>query len=392
MRRGFYRAPDAEYPESMDPSSYLACRRPLIASRMHEILQTSRTRLASVSPEAPDLFDRLSEYASGGKMLRGALACLGFELYAPGASASRDFAAALDLAAAMEALQSGLLIHDDIMDGDETRRGKPTLHKAYADEALLAWNKATADTEETDPGRKKADAPQKAEALGKALGICAADVCYFIAWDIISILPASVSGLCAKELVKVCLAQMRDVRWGQSDTIPSAEAVLDMYRHKTARYTFSLPLVAGALLAGRPDAADALEGYGEAAGIVFQLRDDSLGLFGDSDTIGKPVGSDIREGKKTLHHVLLRAAASPEESARLAAIYGNPSIGSTEIDYVRALTTQHGVTARVDEIEALYTDKAFKYLDALGLTKPAPDPLLVDLLRQFADFASSRGK
>jgi geranylgeranyl diphosphate synthase type I len=108
-------------------------------------------------------------------------------------------------------------------------------------------------------------------------------------------------GLWAKELTAVGLAQMEDVALGASSRTGGEKEILNLYRYKTARYTFSIPLATGAIAAGRgPETVSGLEELGEDLGILFQMKDDEIGIFGEEAEIGKPPGSDIEEGKQTL--------------------------------------------------------------------------------------------
>ena len=137
----------------------------------------------------------------------------------------------------MEIIHSSLLIHDDIMDNDRLRRGERTVFAQY---------------EQLGRGRRAADAGR----FGSAMGICAGDVGYFVAGDILAPLPLDpeVKGpllsLVFRELAYVGLAQMQDIAFGAFDRTPARDEVIALYLYKTARYTFSLPLMAGALLGG----------------------------------------------------------------------------------------------------------------------------------------------
>jgi geranylgeranyl pyrophosphate synthase len=118
----------------------------------------------------------------------------------------------------------------------------------------------------------------------------------------------------SRECASVCLGQMQDVALGNSADIPSEADVLSVYRYKTARYTFSLPLMLGAILAGVPEKEiTILEKTGESIGLLFQMQDDMLNLFGTVKETGKPVGSDLREGKKTLAYLYLYNKSTDKE-------------------------------------------------------------------------------
>ncbi len=328
--------------------------------------------LAAVNPLGRELAGRLSHFAVQGKMLRGGMVFLGAGLLDCEARPPEE--AVLEVAAAMELFQSGLLVHDDIMDRDATRRGEPTIHLRYAGEARKRGVR--------DP-----------DHLGQSLAICAGDVAFFLGFQALSapqVPPsarAGLLGLCAGELSRVAVAQMQDVVWGAgSDPAPERE-VLRLYTYKTGRYTFSMPLAAGALLAGcTSQPLEGLERLGECLGILFQLRDDLLGLFGDERELGKPVGSDVREGKKTILHGRLLARASEPAAARLRDIFGNPAIGEEELAFVRAQVDGLGVLREVEELSAGYAAEARRMIE--GLPRARAEELGV--LRELVRYTSER--
>ncbi len=323
--------------------------------------------LAAVNPLGRELGERLYHFAAQGKMLRGGMVSLGAGLLDCGARPPEE--AVLAAGAAMELFQCGLLVHDDIMDRDATRRGEPTIHRQYAGEAQ---NRRARDPEH----------------LGQSLGICAGDVAFFLGFEVLSGPPvpeparAGLLSLCAGELSRVAIAQMQDVAWGAGPDPAPEEEVLRLYTFKTGRYTFSLPLAAGALLAGcGPEPRAALERLGECLGILFQLRDDLLGLFGNARELGKPVGSDVREGKKTILHGRLLARAPEATAARLRDIFGNPGIGEAELDFVRKQVEGLGVLREVEELSAGYAAEAHRLIERLPRARAEERGVLSDLVR-----------
>ena len=348
-------------------SEYSTSVRGRIAEAIVAALREHGPRLAPFSGDSAAAMAILEDYALNGKMLRGVLACLAHDLF--GGAARVVFA----LAAALECFQAGLLVHDDIMDKDDLRRGAPTMHRRF--ERL--------EVEAGAPARSAA-------ALGEAIGICAGDIYYFIAWNIITALGASQGSLFSRELVNVCLAQIADVRFGSRGAFPTIEQTLEIYAYKTARYTICLPLCAGAMLSGRGDAQPALESLGLNLGVLFQIKDDYLGLFGDEKQLGKPIGSDIREGKKTPFMILLHDSLGAAEKPRFDAIFGNPAIGADDIAHIRALVREKGVDAEVRALEARYAARAQESLDALRLAFPdmAAEPL--SALEDFIAYSLSR--
>jgi geranylgeranyl diphosphate synthase type I len=331
-----------------DTFSFLESRKGLILETLHGLPDLSGSR-------GEESLERIVEFCSRGKMIRGCLVFLGAQ--AAGILPTNQWHAvekALPgVAAAMELFQAGLLAHDDIMDRDLTRRGAPTIHARYASEAREA---GCAD----------------AAHLGEALGICLGDLCYFEAYALLERslagLPRSgeMIGLCSSVLSDVAVAQMSDVAWGAGTSDPSEDEILAMYRGKTARYSFSLPLAAGALAADDPELASALSALGDGLGMLFQIRDDELGLFGSPAETGKAVGSDLREGKKTLFRSRLLGSAPDTEQDRLQALFSGESEPSLEdLSYIRALSERLGIAEGIAALSREAEDKSRAILRGL---------------------------
>jgi geranylgeranyl diphosphate synthase type I len=347
---------------------YFAPVRDAIVSALSEFLAEKRFELDRVNTLGVEASDRLREFALQGKMIRGCLVSLGSTL-AGGGSEPREPNDALVIAgAAMELFQSGLLIHDDIMDRDRTRRGKASVFQSYADDAL---RKGSGD----------------AYHLGESLGICLGDISFFLAFELLGRLDVAPSmrnrimALCSRELSYVGAAQMQDVFWGGVQTRVGAEEILRLYTFKTGRYTFSLPLMAGGMIAAADDSTlGILEKLGEQIGILFQIRDDALGLFGEEAEIGKPAGSDVKEGKKTLYHALLMASADREQRNRLLGIFGNRDLSQPDLGFVRDLTSSLGVREAVREVEEELVGKARSLVGELDLARDKDRQALLELV------------
>lgn len=355
-----------------------------VAAELQRFFAEKRPALAAINPLGPDAGDRLLEFALQGKMIRGCLVPLGYGLGSarvargkaagPSLTAGPAPRAAIEVAAAMELFQSGLLVHDDIMDRDLTRRGRATISHQYAEVASRGRN--------ADPRH-----------VGEALGICAGDVAYFLAFEMLAgadapaDVRAGILSLCARELTAVGVAQMQDVAWGAAAGVVSDEDILRMYTYKTGRYSFSLPLAAGGMLAGAPaEVVRRLEEIGEIIGVLFQIRDDELGLFGDEHELGKPVGSDVREGKKTLYFARLLAMASPSDRARLALVFGNQAANDADLEFVRERAGSLGVQESIAATCAGMRERALRTIAAMD-TGSADDR---DALRALLDFALAR--
>ena len=336
--------------------------RPGIERAIGAILRENAPKLGSISPLGAQLAERLETYARSGKMIRGILVRLGYELCAAEAPD-----AALDLVldragAAMEVLQSGLLIHDDIMDRDVLRRGRTTVHAQYERDAAEACA--------ADPAHH-----------GLSLGVCAGDVAFFLGFHALAALPVppalrerarKVAAFSAQELCWVGVAQMQDVRHGGggSGSHPDPAQILRVYRYKTGRYTFSLPLAIGAMLADAgPAHVEALDQAGENLGVLFQLKDDELGIFGDAAQSGKRADSDVRENKKTLLRHFLFEAADEALRAKLETVFGSREPGEEGLNFVRAAMERTGARAKVREYKHCFALEASERI--AGLPPPA---------------------
>jgi geranylgeranyl diphosphate synthase type I len=307
-------------------------------------------------------------------MIRGGLVILASSLAGThkGAAPMKD---AVRAASALELVQAFLLIHDDIMDQDYVRRGKPSLFAQYG--RLLA----------KEPGTH---APEDERRFGEAMGICAGDVSMLLAFELLATLDtdastrARVLNLCAREIGWVGIAQMNDVYHGFSTHSASEHEILSLYRYKTGRYTFSLPLLLGAILGGMDAAdADALSEFGERVGMLFQIRDDDLSVWGKVSLTGKPEGSDIAEDKQTLHRLYLLDTVEESERNAVRSLYGTDD--PRNVEKVRTLLEVHGVQTRVRETMDSLATEAKAFVDSLRSVDAAGRELLSQLIRYSAE-------
>ena len=332
----------------MTHETYFRGTRERLLADLDEFLSRKRERLAALRPWGSDVLSRLAEFSRKGKLLRGGLVCLGYEM--TGRRLSR---AAVRAGTALELMQSALLIHDDIMDLDAFRRGAPALHRQYAE---MGERESVVDPDH----------------FGISMGICAGEIAIFLAFEALAglpgpgRLPTEAQKLFASEFGLVGLGQMRDIQTGSSARLIKTREALDLYRFKTARYSFALPLALGWLLGGGPRSVrPKLERLGEALGLIFQLKDDELDLFGDEAVLGKPVGSDIRQGKKTLLYLRLVEKAGRAERRLLAGLFGRPGLSAEDLEVVRQLSRRHGVVDDLGVTMRRYGRRAGSVIRAL---------------------------
>lgn len=297
--------------------------------------------------EAHELIDGVGELVTqGGKRLRPALV-----YYTCRACGGPPDEEALPVALATELLHTYLLIHDDIMDHAEVRRGQPSAHARFRQSHLARGLHGDA------------------QDFGRSVAILLGDLAHTWAVELFS------SSARSAELTRCFSAMSEEVIAGQylellvaQRRVAREDELLNILRLKSGRYTAERPIQLGALLARAPEPViDALSRYGTAVGEAFQLQDDLLGMFGDRSTVGKPVGEDLKEGKFTflIHHAL--AAASPAERVFLEGALGDAHLPDADVARAQRLLEDTGARAKVDAMVAERLLAARATLDGLDL-------------------------
>lgn len=326
-------------------------------------LKGRRQATAAQAPEAEALLDQLEGLIfGGGKRLRPALVYFGYVACEGTAEAK-----VLPLAMATELLHTYLLIHDDIMDHADTRRGRPSVHAHFeAQHRDRGWS---------GDGRE----------YGRSMAILAGDLAHTYADQLF----ASVEEEPERRLrlQRIYYAMCREVIDGQFLELhmglggdPPEEDLRRVLRLKSGLYTVERPLQLGAVLAGAETArCEALSRFGGALGEAFQLRDDVLGIFGDPESVGKPVGGDLREGKFTflIHHALRRADAAGAK--RLRAALGRGDLDDDEVAAICDLLRECGALDEVEEMIDGRMNEARSTLQGLDLA-PAGKAFLSGLI------------
>ncbi len=294
---------------------------------------------------------------AGGKALRPAL--LTWACTALGGPR----AAALRAGTAVELYHTYTLVHDDVIDRDPLRRGHPSVH------ALMA-----------DVGRARYGLTDAAAHYGLSMAILAGDCQQAWAVALLTTLPelgidAGVTLQLIRRLQRltgpaIVEGEARDIQLPFRPVATVTEDdILHMMRTKTAAL-FAYCGWAGGLLArgGEDDDVRALAAFAEQAGIAFQLQDDVLGLVGSSQKLGKPVGNDLREGKRTLIIALAWPRASEAERAQLGQVLGNPAATPEEIAAATGLLRRLGAIDAVQTLAERYRQDALAALDRLPAT------------------------
>jgi geranylgeranyl diphosphate synthase type I len=326
-----------------------------------ETIAYQSTILQNVSPDLVPLVDALTALLSGGKRLRPAFAYWGWR----GAGGDPDHDdAAMRAAAGLEFLQACALIHDDVMDGSDTRRGLPAAHRRFAGV------------------HRSAEWLGSPDAFGMGAAILLGDLC--LSWSDEVILTSGFSAE-ALQRAKAVYDEMRtELMAGQYlDLLEQArgggsvERALTVVRYKSAKYTIERPLHLGAALAGADQSVfDAYSGYGLPLGEAFQLRDDILGVFGDPSETGKPAGDDLREGKRTVLVALAEERGSPDQRAAIGRHLGDPELGPEGIEELRAIITVTGALQDTETLIDELLDRSLAALDTATLETQSREVLV----------------
>ena len=298
----------------------------------------------------------------GGKRIRPTFAWWAWQA-AGGDPDGPEADAVLRAASALELIQGCALVHDDLIDESDTRRGNPTVHRRFSD----------AHDEQGWRGGSGQFGMSAAVLLGDVALAWADDMLHASGLPIESLQRAMRPWRAMR--TEMLAGQYLDV-FSQVRGDESAEAALQVAELKSASYTVARPLQLGAEIAGADEATlAALESFGHDVGVAFQLRDDLLGVFGDPEVTGKPAGDDLREGKRTLliAEALEAARAQNDERAirRLRSVLGDPDAGEEEIDAARAVLRRLDAVTAVEHRISKLTTSAISTLRSVELAEPA---------------------
>jgi len=337
-----------------------------VNSCLRSFLESRSAAISVISPDVQPLTEHVRALTEGGKRLRAAFAYVGY--LGAGGRAGESIAHA---AAALELLQACALIHDDIMDASDLRRGAPSAHRRFeAVHQAAGWS-------------------GDAAAFGVGAAILAGDLCLSWADEMLMTSgfdDAHLTG--AKHIYDVMRAELMAGQYldlvEQARADGNIERARIVLRFKSAKYTIERPLHLGGALAGASSELMAsYSHYGLALGEAFQLRDDVLGVFGTPEQTGKPSGDDLRTGKQTLlvaHTVNNASAADAQQFLRLL---GDGAISDGALSWMQELIIDSGA---LDEVETAIANQMESALSALDvISEPA-----ATALRELAVAATQR--
>ncbi|ACU53438.1 Polyprenyl synthetase [Acidimicrobium ferrooxidans DSM 10331] len=314
----------------------------LVEARLGHLLDAEAARWRAIDERFAEPFDELSRLTrAGGKRLRPALAFWA----ARGLGVDGDDELLGDLLVAIELLHTFALVHDDIMDRSELRRGAVTVHARARDE------------------HRSLKLRGEAETYGDAIGILVGDLALTLADGALEAAPLPVRATFTQLKLEVNLGQYLDVV-ASAQLFDTPEHAEHIALFKSAKYTVERPLHLGALLADPADGVlAALSRFALPLGLAFQLRDDVLGVFGDGARTRKPVGDDLREGKWTLLVAETRERLDVADLVRFDEALGDANLEGRALDDVLGLVRRSGA---LDRVEQRIDELADQAMDALG--------------------------
>jgi geranylgeranyl diphosphate synthase, type I len=346
-----------------------AAFRARVQAAVDAFLDEGAARLAPLGEDAARLVAEARAVASGGKRFRAAFCYWGFHAVAgtphdeSGDSGDSGEGALIRACASLELLHASALVHDDLMDASDTRRGRPSTHQGFAAAHRAdAWR-----------GDREQYGASAAILLGDLLLSWSDELlrrCGLPTDRVVAAL--DVFDRCRSEVIT---GQFLDVSV-QARGVADVDAAMTVLRYKSAKYSIERPLHIGATLAGGSvEQLQQLSAFGLPLGEAFQLRDDLLGVFGDPSETGKPAGDDLVEGKRTVLVALALDGASAADAARLDSALGTP-LSVEEVVELRRIIDASGAHEQVEQVIGQLAAKATGALARADLDARARDVLL----------------
>lgn len=354
-----------------DPTDFRAA----VEVALEEFVDEQAARLAPLGDDATRLVEAARRAIRGGKRFRAAFCLWGYRAVAAEPVDPPDRfgeAGLIRAAAALELLHASALVHDDLMDASDLRRGHLATHKAFADmHRASRWSGAP-------------------DQYGAAAAVLLGDL--LLSWSDELLRRCGLPHDVVRDALtwfdttrtEVIAGQFLDVSVqarGESDV----DLAMLVLRYKSAKYSVERPLHVGAALAGgSSEVLASLSDVGLPLGEAFQLRDDLLGVFGDPDVTGKPAGDDLSEGKRTVLVALTLGAAPDAAARRLDAQLGR-SLSADEVEELRTVIVESGACTDVERRIRSLTDQALRALQVAPIQEAARE-----VLRELAEAATQR--
>lgn len=320
--------------------SYIQKKQPLL----DRYINNKYEEAISIGRINEEILKRYLKMVKEGKGIRGALILLGYQI-----ANGMELDKIMDASIFIELFHSAILIHDDIMDEDDLRRGLTTMHRQFEH---LSQN-----------------TNHNSAHYGESMAIDVGDIGIFMSFDKLVNLdfPAERLLKCARiysnYLIRLGYGQALDVT-GESLKNIHEQDILNVYKYKTSEYTGVLPLLSGATLAGETNETKlkAMESYGNCFGWAFQIQDDTIGLYGTEEETGKPITSDLREGKNTLFMLHLAKYGTAEQKDFQKNVLGNKNITKEDVYKMQKILKEAGSYDHVINLGWKYVEEGKKYI------------------------------
>lgn len=341
--------------------------RQAINASLTEFVDRENAYLTSIGSELVPVASALKNFlVNSGKRFRPLFAAAGFV----GSGGSLD-QASINAISSIELVHVCALIHDDVMDGSDTRRGAPAIHKLF--EKMHNDQRLSGSAEQFGVA--------SAILLGDLAMVWASKALHESEMDSQALTRAF--PLYDEMRVELMAGQYLDV-YEQAFASESVERSLKVARYKSGKYSIERPLHFGSALASGAN-MDAYTGYGIPLGEAFQLRDDLLGVFGNPEQTGKPAGDDLREGKRTVLIAATMERASSEEKSFINSLLGKPDLDLASVEKIRTIMQKVGAVDFVEELISKMTQDALQALETPTITSDARE-----FLKHMADVATKR--
>jgi len=343
----------------------------LVQEKLDDFCDHKREELREISPELEPIIDFTQSLLSGGKRFRALFCFWAWKGFDSSTNELRSGDAIVSIAAALEMFHAAALVHDDLLDQSDTRRGQPAIHKRF--ESL----------------HKQLGFAGSAERFGVAGSVLVGDM--MLSWSselfgdaLLEAADSKTEAACRLEFGKmrfeVMAGQYLDVL--EENAAPMrqrSEAVARANRvmlYKTAKYSLEAPLLIGASFSGANQAQlQGLSAFGIPLGLAFQLRDDILGVFGDPKVTGKPAGDDLREGKRTVLTGLTLEALPASVARIFEELLVSGEIDADQLDFMRSTIIESGALARTERMIEEYSSQAVQALSVLDISDEAREKL-----------------
>ncbi|PJJ55103.1 polyprenyl synthetase family protein [Compostimonas suwonensis] len=352
----------------------------LVQTRIDDFLEERDPIVASISTDLAPFLGFSRDFLSGGKRFRALFCYWGWQAVAGidsefdpfGSLEPAELDTVIDVASGLELFHAAALVHDDIIDNSDTRRGAPSAHRRFEGvhrdddwsgdaaqfgtsaaillgDLLLGWS-----DELVDEGLRRLGSPERAASARRLFNTMRTQVTAGQYLDIVE-----------------------ERAWSVHPEAELLERAQRVIVYKSAKYSVEAPLVIGAAIAGADEQQIAvLRAFGLPLGIAYQLRDDLLGVFGDAEVTGKPSGDDLREGKRTVLIALARQALPPGARRILDELLGDPALTAIQIQTLQDTIRHSGALETIEKLIARNVAEARAALDGAPLSRRSANQLL----------------